>query len=1776
MGATNVRVLSAALLCIIGASRGMPVEAAPQGGNVVAGQGGIQQPDAITTVVTQSSPSLVIDWNSFNVGSAERVQFKQPDAAAAVLNRIGDARPSEIDGALSANGRVFLINPNGLIFGNNAVVNVGSLVAGSLGIANEDFMRGDYRFSAPPGQEGGRVVNHGLLSAALGGSITLVGGSVANDGLIVANYGQVNLGAGHKALLDFDGDGLLRFEVQDPIHSNGRGVSAAVTNSGSIVTPGGQVLLTASAAKDVFTQVVNNSGVIQAVGVDKRGGVVRLVGTGGAVADSGTLDASSTDGKGGTIDVLGDQVALSDAAQLDVSGATGGGLIRVGGDYRGSNPDIANALLTYVGHRVSLKADAVTQGDGGKIIVWSDNDTNYFGAASARGGALSGDGGTAEVSGKGALTYSGTVDLRAPDGVNGALLLDPTDITISSGAAGASTGTLTLGPTISESGTANASTLTDGDLNTQLGLSSVEVTTSSAGAGSGNLVVDATAAINGLGNDLTLTSVGSGTVTLNGTITNVGSLTLNSAGGAVTGTGSAAGINLLTGVTDFDVSTHQSHGVTYSGFTAVGGSGQLDNLNAGYDDGLDTATVGGVSYNSFATINGATAITNAGAGFNAGTRVSGNGNTYGAGYASVTGGGTLSGVSNYNAATQQSGAVTYSGFSAVGGSGSLSGITNYDVATDSNGALTFSGFTTVNGSGRLDNLNAGYNDGLDTATVGGVSYNSFATINGATAITNAGAGFNAGTRVSGNGNTYGAGYASVTGGGTLSGITNYDVTTGSNGTVSFSGFTAVDGSGRLDNVNAGYDDGLDTATVGGVSYNSFATINGATAITNAGAGFNAGTRVSGNGNTYGAGYASVTGGGTLSGVSNYNAATQQSGAVTYSGFSAVGGSGSLSGITNYDMATGSNGALTFSGFTTVNGSGRLDNLNAGYDDGLDAATVGGVSYNSFATINGATAITNAGAGFNAGTRVSGNGNTYGAGYISVTGAGALSGITNYDVATGSNGAVSFSGFSILNGVGGGTLSGGHVWSIAGVDSGTVDGLTFSNFANVTGTAGADSFVFGASGSLTGSLNGEAGSDTLDLSSFLTARSIILTGSGTDGFVGTEASVAGGFANIDAVTAPTGTVNSLQGENVANTWSITGVNSGSLSAGGNTLGFSHFNMLVGGASDDAFVLTGGSLSGTLDGGAGANSLTGDNVAATWTITGVNSGSVTGVSGGFSNIQALNGGAANDHFVLGVGGAITGRLNGNGGTDTLDYSGFSGPVVVNLDGGATVGVSNVENLVGGSGANTLIGPNESAAWTIDHNNGGTIQYSTLVNFNGFQTLSGGGGGNTFNVAGGSIETINAGADGDRFSVNGTVNSLVGGAGNDTVDVVGGVVNTLNGGGGDNLFTISGGNVLALDGGSGNINSLAVTGGNHTWNVTANNAGNVSGAVTSFSHIQALLGGEGGDVFNVDATGVIATLQGAQTGSGNNAFNIASGGAAGAVVGGNGDDIINVNGTVGQISAGAGNDRVVMGDGGAVTGNVDGAAGIDTLDYHNYSGDVVVDLGQNTATGVDGMMNIEALVGGQGGNTLLGPNAATDWGVLAADTVSVNGAVSALGFHSLQGGSEADRFDIGADFTGSVDGGGGADTVNIIAPIHAGRLDLVADEVNFNTPGQINAGGGAVTITAATVNADQKDVHIIADSLALHATDHAGTYNIPLGLEIRSATDFGAGSRNFVSGVFGATQGDFTDVGKTTLNVYRGQSAVVQDRGRIDPALFIKDFNLFNLIDGGVRLTPDQREE
>ncbi|MGE3564505.1 MAG: filamentous hemagglutinin N-terminal domain-containing protein, partial [Gammaproteobacteria bacterium] len=458
------------------------VVAGPTGGQVRAGQAAITQSGPVTTI-SQQSARAALDWQSFNVAKHETVQFQQPSARAATLNRIFDQNPSEIFGQVKANGRVVLMNPNGVFFKPGARVNVGSLVAGAMQVGIDDFMRGSYSLEALK-NAGGRVVNQGTIEAT-DGDVALVGTSVANEGVIVATAGRVQLAAGEKVTVDFDGDGLLRFTVDEAVLENAKAIDDQVANTGQIVAEGGDVLITASAADGVFKNAINNSGVIRAGRVENRGGKVMLVGmgpgasvlntgqidasaadamsSGGAVRvsaanisnvgdmradavggeggsvhllstnttlNSGTISATSASGHGGEARVLGDKVGVVGEAVVDVSGATGGGEALIGGDYQGSNPDIANARVTVVGAQARIDASATGDGDGGKVIVWADGTTRYAGTIEARGGADGGDGGFAEVSGKNHLDFEGDADLSAPQGATGRLLLDPKDILV--------------------------------------------------------------------------------------------------------------------------------------------------------------------------------------------------------------------------------------------------------------------------------------------------------------------------------------------------------------------------------------------------------------------------------------------------------------------------------------------------------------------------------------------------------------------------------------------------------------------------------------------------------------------------------------------------------------------------------------------------------------------------------------------------------------------------------------------------------------------------------------------------------------------------------------------------------------------------------------------------------------------------------------------------------------------------------------------------------------------------------------------------------------------------------------------------------------------------------------------------------------------------------------------------------------------------------------------------------------------------------------------------
>ena len=213
-----------AMAAAVGATTG------PTGGTVVGGIGSITQNGA-NTVINQNSAKLALDWQTFNVGKDASVKFNQPSFTAVALNRILDQNPSQIFGHISSNGQVFLINTHGIIFGASAQMNVGGLMASTLDLTPKDFLASRYNLDAHGASAG--IVNHGLIKAASGGSVSLVGGSVANDGVILANYGRINLDGADRAVLDFDGNGLINIQVTGALKQRLDSGEAAVSNKGT-------------------------------------------------------------------------------------------------------------------------------------------------------------------------------------------------------------------------------------------------------------------------------------------------------------------------------------------------------------------------------------------------------------------------------------------------------------------------------------------------------------------------------------------------------------------------------------------------------------------------------------------------------------------------------------------------------------------------------------------------------------------------------------------------------------------------------------------------------------------------------------------------------------------------------------------------------------------------------------------------------------------------------------------------------------------------------------------------------------------------------------------------------------------------------------------------------------------------------------------------------------------------------------------------------------------------------------------------------------------------------------------------------------------------------------------------------------------------------------------------------------------------------------------------------------------------------------------------------
>ncbi len=557
----------------------------PTGGTVLQGSASIGQSasaQAAAMVVQQSSQRAVIQWDSFNLGSAASVSFVQPNAQAVTLNRVNDSQPSQIFGRINANGQVFLSNANGVYFSPSASVDVGAFAATTYRIGNDDFMAGRYVFER--GGASGKIVNEGRLSAALGGYVALLAPEVQNAGVVLAHAGTVALAAGEVITLNVDGAGSLAGIATTP-----SAIAALIENKQAVQAPDGQIILSAVALHKLQAGVVKNSG---------------------------RLEASSLVRQGGRVVLEGDDITLSSTSSISATGPTGGGSVLVGGEWQGGGA-LRQATRVTMTAGATIDASATARGDGGQVVLWSDvhsadGQTRVSGNIKAEAGPLGGNGGQVETSGHYLNVDDIRVSTKADQGEAGRWLLDPYNVTISESAT--TTSTLSGGV---YTPTDNTTNIRRSDLQTALASGNVEVVTTGAGSQAGNIALNHTT-------DLSWSSASTLKLSAVGGISGTGLVDMTGGGGLIF---NQAGTSTYSGA------------IKGNGFVIKQGSGTLTLTGNGNYSGGTTVAAGrlvvggplslGTGPNSVASgatldLNGQT-LSNAGTLSLSGTGVGGNG-----------------------------------------------------------------------------------------------------------------------------------------------------------------------------------------------------------------------------------------------------------------------------------------------------------------------------------------------------------------------------------------------------------------------------------------------------------------------------------------------------------------------------------------------------------------------------------------------------------------------------------------------------------------------------------------------------------------------------------------------------------------------------------------------------------------------------------------------------------------------------------------------------------------------------------------------------------------------------------------------------------------------------------------------------------------------------------------------------------------------------------------------------------------------------------------------
>ena len=434
--------------------------------------------------VNQTSQRAVVNWDSFNVGKNASVTFNQPNANAVTLNRVTGATASLINGAMSANGQVILVNSNGVTFGKGAEINAAAVVASTLNIADKEFMDGKASFKDDGtgiGNQAGKIINKGTirtsqtdLTANEGGFIALLAPEVRNQGYLLAQKGgAVAIGSGNQISLTIQGQSLIAIKVDESAYNG------LISNKHIIEAPGGLVVLATGVANQLMAGVIKNTGRISANSAINNGGVIELVAK--FVTQFGALSSNSQTQAGGQINLIGNEIVVAKSSSTTATGATAGGQVNIGlantAVSGGSqvNPSAGNPI--QAAQNVKANADAAAKnnqlaqtvaiqenalidtsatqaGNGGVIAIWSQVQTTVAGILKSMGGVLSGNGGFIETSSKGSVSLVPTVSINtsAVNGKAGTWLLDPVDLMIDASTANTistalSTGNVTIAVT---------------------------------------------------------------------------------------------------------------------------------------------------------------------------------------------------------------------------------------------------------------------------------------------------------------------------------------------------------------------------------------------------------------------------------------------------------------------------------------------------------------------------------------------------------------------------------------------------------------------------------------------------------------------------------------------------------------------------------------------------------------------------------------------------------------------------------------------------------------------------------------------------------------------------------------------------------------------------------------------------------------------------------------------------------------------------------------------------------------------------------------------------------------------------------------------------------------------------------------------------------------------------------------------------------------------------------------------------------------------------------